>query len=83
MNFIELPLVSPVPLASGTQVTGAWIGEGPIVLVQGMSREGGLFRTRLDLQKEMFIDQMPSDLDLKEAPTVSESVRQTREESLR
>jgi hypothetical protein len=36
--------------------TGAWESEGPICLVRFQSKDGKVFRSRFDVQKEIFID---------------------------
>ena len=87
MSFLELPIVPPVQLESGTQVAGVWIGDGrhesSTALVVATSGDGRSFRARIDLQKEMFFDQMPSERDLEQAKIVSDAIKQAIEESYR
>ena len=49
-----------IDLGDGVLATEAWLSESPFVLVQTSTRAGQL-KSRLDLQKRMFIDPLPGE----------------------
>jgi hypothetical protein len=51
--------IEPVNLGQGWEATRAWITGGPIVLIQANSPTGQIVKSRLDMQKSMFIDPLP------------------------
>jgi uncharacterized membrane protein YcaP (DUF421 family) len=51
--------IEPVALGQGWEATRAWITGGPIVLIQANSPTGQIVKSRLDMQKLMFIDPLP------------------------
>lgn len=53
--------LEPVDLGSGLVATDAWIAEGPIVLIETTTNDGVHVKSRLDLQKVMFIDPLPGE----------------------
>ncbi|MEY4427723.1 MAG: hypothetical protein RLZZ182_412 [Pseudomonadota bacterium] len=51
----------PVSIGGGMSVSRAWVqDQSPIALVQVVSKTGVESKSRLDLQKAMFIDPLPS-----------------------
>lgn len=56
MQSVEL---GSVPIGGGMVATHAWITEGPIVLILATSEGGKEEKSRLDMQKAMFIDPLP------------------------
>lgn len=52
-------IIEPVELGQGWEATRAWTTGGPIVLIQANSPTGQIVKSRLDMQKSMFIDPLP------------------------
>jgi hypothetical protein len=52
-------IIEPVDLGQGWEATRVWITGGPIVLIQANSPTGQIVKSRLDMQKSMFIDPWP------------------------
>jgi hypothetical protein len=51
--------IEPVDLGQGWEATRTWRTGGPIVLIQANSPTGQIVKSRLDMQKSMFIDPLP------------------------
>ena len=51
--------IEPVDLGQGWEATRVWITGGPIVLIQANSPTGEIVKSRLDMEKSMFIDPLP------------------------
>lgn len=51
--------LKPVDLGQGWEATSAWVTGGPIVLIQANSPTGQTVKSRLDVQKSIFIDPLP------------------------
>lgn len=61
MAYREFRL-EPVDIGGGFMATNVWISTGPIVLVGTINRLEGLeVKSRLDLQKRVFIDPLPGE----------------------
>lgn len=65
----------PVDLGAGWTSVEAWGSGGPIVLIEGRSATaGGVVKSRLDTQKQAFIDPNPFQADPKAVRHLVESV---------
>ena len=61
MSFVQLH-IEPVDIGGGLLATGAWVSRSPIVLIETKRRaDGSQQKSRLDLQKSMFIDPLPGE----------------------
>jgi len=47
-------------IGGGMSATEAWVNSSPIALVAAHSRGGSTVKSRLDMQKRVFIDDLPA-----------------------
>ena len=60
---VEKFSLDPVDIGSGLVATDVWMTSSPIVLVETRATNGSELKSRLDLQKRMFIDPLPGERD--------------------
>ena len=62
MSVREFSLEAPVDIGGGFMATGVWVSGGPIVLIRAFNKRQGVeINSRLDLQKRVFIDDVPGE----------------------